>query len=62
VEVRRDPCVPGNAVPCIPRARPQRVRVLWVLVRGFRLRGRLVLAADRELPRAGPANAMFRVA
>ena len=41
-EDRRVPCVQGNAVRCILRARRRQAHVLLGLVRGYRLRDRLV--------------------
>ena len=50
-----------NDVPCIPRVRLRLVRVLWVLVQGFRLRDQLGLGLVRELRRGGLASGMFHV-
>ena len=61
-EVRRVRLRPGERRPMHPTRRRRQVRVRSVLVRGFRLRDRLVLALVRALRRAGPASAMFRVA
>jgi len=60
--VRRVRCVRVNAGPCIPRVRLRPVRVLWVLVQGFRLRDQPGLVLVQELRLAGPVSAMFRVA
>ncbi len=54
--------VPASAVPCIPRARPQPVRVPSASVPLFRLPVRLVLARVPAVLRGVPASATFRAA
>jgi hypothetical protein len=51
-----------NDVPCIPPVRLRPVRVLWVLVRGFRLRDQRGPVLVRELRHVDPVSAMFRAA